>query len=308
MNLKEYIQGKRSGKEANRLEREAMKDPFLQDALDGFDAVTGNHAQNIERLEQKFASKKRSGTTRRFFIYGAVAASILLIVGFSAVFFFGKNEDMPPLIALNEQFEYEKVLEDDFSELETLQMEETQLEIVAVAERATPKHTSPVITPEPDKSMEFILAAVEDVSHDKEIAVAGIVADEMFVTEYIAEASVAAEEIVAAKIAPKFDSQKESGRAKASSSVSKDAAAPHQFGKKEFQTFCNENADKNICSGLETTVKLSFYIDRTGKPTNIEFEEYTCEEAKREVEKLLTSSPVWTQKKRNVTMTVKLNN
>ena len=39
MKLIDYIQGKRRGQEANRLEREAMNDPFLQDAIDGFDRI-----------------------------------------------------------------------------------------------------------------------------------------------------------------------------------------------------------------------------------------------------------------------------
>ena len=34
--LMQYIQGSRKAKEAHRLEKEAMKDPFLSDALDGF--------------------------------------------------------------------------------------------------------------------------------------------------------------------------------------------------------------------------------------------------------------------------------
>jgi hypothetical protein len=41
MNFKDYIQGKRHGREANQIEHEAMNDPFLQDAIDGFDNVQG---------------------------------------------------------------------------------------------------------------------------------------------------------------------------------------------------------------------------------------------------------------------------
>ena len=62
MNLKEYIQGKRYGKEANQLEREAMNDPFLQDAIDGFDSVQGEHLQVIEALEKKIQPPKAKKT------------------------------------------------------------------------------------------------------------------------------------------------------------------------------------------------------------------------------------------------------
>ena len=41
MKLIDYITGNRKGREARRIEREAMDDPFLRDALEGYDAVLG---------------------------------------------------------------------------------------------------------------------------------------------------------------------------------------------------------------------------------------------------------------------------
>ena len=43
MKLLDYIRGLRKGKEAHRLERESMQDPFLADAMDGYSQVEGNH-------------------------------------------------------------------------------------------------------------------------------------------------------------------------------------------------------------------------------------------------------------------------
>ena len=37
MKLLDYIRGLRKGKEAHRLEKESMKDPFLADAMDGYE-------------------------------------------------------------------------------------------------------------------------------------------------------------------------------------------------------------------------------------------------------------------------------
>ena len=78
MNLKEYIQGKRHGKEANRLEREAMSDPFLQDAIDGYDSVAGDHLSAIEKLEKKVAAKP-SRTDKRVWIWATAALLVLLL-------------------------------------------------------------------------------------------------------------------------------------------------------------------------------------------------------------------------------------
>ena len=44
MKLLDYIRGLRKGKEAHRLEKESMKDPFLADAMDGYGQVEGNRA------------------------------------------------------------------------------------------------------------------------------------------------------------------------------------------------------------------------------------------------------------------------
>ena len=50
MKLLDYIRGLRKGKEAHRLEKESMQDPFLADAIDGYNQVEGNHEQRIEKL------------------------------------------------------------------------------------------------------------------------------------------------------------------------------------------------------------------------------------------------------------------
>jgi hypothetical protein len=61
MTLDDYIKGERLGPEAHDLELEAMRDPFLGDALDGFDAVPGDHAAAIERLAGRIAGSASGG-------------------------------------------------------------------------------------------------------------------------------------------------------------------------------------------------------------------------------------------------------
>ena len=57
MRLSDYIQGLRKGKEAHRLEKESMKDPFLADAIDGYNQVEGNHEQRIEKLRIQISAR-----------------------------------------------------------------------------------------------------------------------------------------------------------------------------------------------------------------------------------------------------------
>ncbi len=79
MNLKDYIRGKRHGEAANRLEREAMEDPFLQDAIDGYDSVEGDHYSAIQKLEQQL-TQPRKRVNKRVWI-AAAAALLLLLIG-----------------------------------------------------------------------------------------------------------------------------------------------------------------------------------------------------------------------------------
>lgn len=57
MKLTDYIFGSRRGREANRLEREAMADPFLADAVEGYDSVYGGHSDKLAELEQEVARR-----------------------------------------------------------------------------------------------------------------------------------------------------------------------------------------------------------------------------------------------------------
>ena len=85
MKLWNYIQGNRKGKDAHRLEREALKDPFLSEALEGLDSVKGNHAKRIEVLQKQVAvaSRPKLHPLTRW----SIAASILLLVSFGGYFF-----------------------------------------------------------------------------------------------------------------------------------------------------------------------------------------------------------------------------
>lgn len=82
MKLIDYIAGSRRGREANRLEREAMRDPFLADAIAGYDSVYGDHSGRLAELSQmiEMRSRKLSGARsrkRRIAAFSAVAATIL---------------------------------------------------------------------------------------------------------------------------------------------------------------------------------------------------------------------------------------
>ena len=102
--LMQYIQGSRKGKEAHRLEKEAMKDPFLSDALDGFQAVKGNHVESIEEMRRRISLRTRS--SRNSITKWSIAASLLICLGFGSYFWLNRQLGMPaqsPLAVVMEE-------------------------------------------------------------------------------------------------------------------------------------------------------------------------------------------------------------
>ena len=51
--IKEYLHGNRKGKAANRMEREALSDPFLFEALEGLTSTPGDPLDGLIRLVNK---------------------------------------------------------------------------------------------------------------------------------------------------------------------------------------------------------------------------------------------------------------
>lgn len=90
MKLLDYIRGLRKGKEAHRLEKESMQNPFLADAMDGYNQVEGNHEQRIEKLRMQVSahSAKKKNT---YAITWSIAACLVIGFGISSYFLFLKK-------------------------------------------------------------------------------------------------------------------------------------------------------------------------------------------------------------------------
>lgn len=77
----DYFRGKRKGRAANRLEREALSDPFLYEAMEGLDGVEADHERIVKELEGRLRGRSvRPDRRRRLYSWG-VAASVLLVAG-----------------------------------------------------------------------------------------------------------------------------------------------------------------------------------------------------------------------------------
>lgn len=79
MNIINYLKGDRKGIEANRLEKDAMNDPFLQEALEGFDAVDDDHMARLEAIGQHIGKGKPQQVGLSLVWKIAIAASVVIL-------------------------------------------------------------------------------------------------------------------------------------------------------------------------------------------------------------------------------------
>ncbi len=414
MKLKDYIQGKRHGKEANRLEHEAMNDPFLQDAIDGFDTVPGDHYAAIQELEkqllQKTEQKKRIIPNRRWTI--GVAATIILLLGIGSLFLldrrapesiafkvpktsFKNKTDSIPTITMNKELENKVVTQNitkqniksksgrtsqissklnDISasdnqvsyEVETMSSSITNSPIIEtdkvhiksidsvnqqvnsfVAKNVLSGKVSGLAVMTTDSNNpEFVkdksklnLATVSRNKVKSPIKITGKIVDENgepvvgasvkirgqydgTITDmngnFVLNSTVTDKDILEAnyigyekkelaltdnlneiKLKPSqlalnevvvigYGTQRKSSMTGAVSSPKK------SFGKSEFIEFVKKESKTGLCDGKGGTIQINFYIDKSGKPTEIKFTQSPCKEAEDELIRLLNSSPKWT--------------
>ncbi len=104
MKFLDYIRGLRTGKEARLIEHKAMSDPFLADAIDGYDSMTGNHADRIARMQARVSARTVPGKGRSGAWKIAVAAVVL--IAFLGGYFALMNHESTMLVAHEQDNSY----------------------------------------------------------------------------------------------------------------------------------------------------------------------------------------------------------
>lgn len=79
--LSDYFRGDGRGHEANGLEREALTDPFLYEAMEGLSSVEGGHEKILNELNARLRENVERKNHRMPYYRWMVAASLLLIGG-----------------------------------------------------------------------------------------------------------------------------------------------------------------------------------------------------------------------------------
>lgn len=155
MKLLDYIRGFRSGKEAHRLEKESMRDPFLADAIDGYQQTEGNHEQQLERLYSNVAARSKK-KNYSLLVWGAVAS--LLVGVFISGYFLLRSDKyaeehllvqgaVPEATPLVEQNEVKEQVFDVGKEPDSVKTESAQVTQIREQQKNTIKSTRVVSSP-----------------------------------------------------------------------------------------------------------------------------------------------------------------
>ena len=94
MQISKYLKGELDARAMHQLEKRALDDPFLADAIEGFEQTKSDQKANIDdlsdRLHQRIAQKER-----RIIPWGplSIAVSILIIIGAGIWFLSGRQPE-----------------------------------------------------------------------------------------------------------------------------------------------------------------------------------------------------------------------
>jgi hypothetical protein len=108
LQIRKYLNGELNVRAMHELERRAQDDPFLADALEGFEQADSDQQANLDdlsaRLNQRIAQKER-----RVIPWGplSIAASILIVIG-AGIWFMSRNQQPEKTARLAQEVKVEK--------------------------------------------------------------------------------------------------------------------------------------------------------------------------------------------------------
>jgi outer membrane biosynthesis protein TonB len=100
LQISKYLKGELDARAMHQLERRALDDPFLADAIEGFEQAKADQKANLDdlsdRLHQRIAQKERRIIP---WVPLSIAASILIIIGAGIWFLSGRQPEKTALMA-----------------------------------------------------------------------------------------------------------------------------------------------------------------------------------------------------------------
>jgi TonB family protein len=163
----------------HRLEREAQDDPFLMDALEGFEAAGPNQQANLNELNKRLQQRVNKKEARIIpFWYWGVAASILIVAGMGGLWYKYNAAPQKTLVAQADKTIMREPLpvepaEKEKSEPESLVLKQPELYDAKKARpiaAVKPKLKRNRVTAEPASESKVIAAAPDRLKEVKDTA------------------------------------------------------------------------------------------------------------------------------------------
>lgn len=317
MRFRRYIQGSRRGREANRLERQAMHDPFLAEALEGYDRVKDDPMPRIDLLRRKIRSRNQ----RRLdiFKYGGIAASLLFILGFGIYFGFHRNNLPADVIAMQETIEQETLQRSAPAPAPEDALAQNNIQSEQEAEESSPPpvpaKAGSITTPPPPPPVP-VIEEVQAVDITEDMAM-----DEISAAEAIEEEITAYEKIEKAEQREPSAKQTAPAGSQATQQRSRkqEIASPTPFkekngsepvkGFKKYKKYIEKKMIRptDDCKDIKGEVILSFLVDADGKPYAIQTEQSLCSSADKEAIRLIKEGPLWKPSETRTRYTIRFN-
>jgi hypothetical protein len=302
-----YFENRSSGKERNSLEREFQKDPFADEASDGFSEIPAGQVMKDIDLMKKKLGKRVSG--RRIMTWYRIAASVAVIMVISSVFFLVNRNTQTyekPAIALNitplEIPESIAITKPEKAETEVSGQNK-------VIELVKQKVSSVTDETKGEKARSFMEKDAFTKKSDEKIVIKSDT--NIFLQEDLAiDAAPAAEPDTEKKTVPEPSVRLMDELVVAGYGVSKRAKAADENaeetgtgnilpqpagGKKEFDNYIEKNIKNPVTlpAGKREIVVVSFTVTSTGSIENIKMVKTPGDEYSKEVIRLIKDGPAW---------------
>jgi len=283
MSLRDYIKGERCGKEAHELEREAMDDPFLQDAIEGYDQLN-NYSASRDLKKLKSQINKRTRDTFFYLQLLSIVACILIIICLT-IFFFIYDRDRSGRYG-NAAYTENRVDNESppinnnpiDTSINQVEAKKENVEAINKQENSFPENEQLTIQQELEKKYDENLINYWDYQPSDEIS------NNSEMSDY----SVSDNEIQTI-FSEYHEDKKETN--------SLNQSPKPVGGQKAYDDYIKnnlKNLSDNPCENQHGKVILLFKVNENGRPIDIAILRSVCKAVDREAIKLLQNGPDWT--------------
>lgn len=298
MSFLRYIKGHRKGKDANRIEKASLKDPFLFDAIEGYDSIEDNHIERLNKIRKSIGISEQKNKPFSYTKIVAVIAIVIFALGGYLLIdnhksnLHAQNQSVILDIYVPEQFynQNKEVIEKQnkvLSQAKTTNPEiipfsvgdtdgpavsEAELEILSKQNLAA---TDPITIYMPDEYMpekSLKKANTNILSESSSVTLNQNVSNTKQVSTYLLQ----------------------SQKSISSSGIPKESPQP-VIGYTAFYTYLKNNIKHptDQCTGIKGKVLIEFSIDESGSPILFTIEKSLCISCDLEAIRVIREGPKW---------------